>query len=131
MSLGKKVYCKYCEQTFYSGDTEKCSLCGKVGGLVSPEVAAEIEQQRQLERSVKAKETAAIPTRAFMAFRSIRWFIGGIAVICLGAWLVFDPNLRSNPRNPTLEDLMPGIAAIIVGLGMCFLAYYFWPRTRN
>src|SRR2546423_13064777 len=29
----ERVYCQFCEQTFITGKLEKCSLCGKSGGL--------------------------------------------------------------------------------------------------
>ena len=36
MSEERRVYCKFCEQTFLTDDLERCSLCRKTGGLLDP-----------------------------------------------------------------------------------------------
>jgi hypothetical protein len=131
MALERKLHCTHCEQTFSTTDMDRCSLCGKSGGMVSPEVATEMAQQRQLERNVQARQAAATPTRMLLAYHSIRWWIGGIVCLGLGIWLVFDPRLRNDPRQLRFSDLMPGLGAIVGGLVICSLAYLTWPRTRN
>lgn len=33
MAAGRLVNCRFCQQTYFAGPGERCSLCGKTGGL--------------------------------------------------------------------------------------------------
>jgi hypothetical protein len=48
----------------------------------------------------------------------IRWFLVGLGCIVVGSWMIFSPDFRSNPKQFTLADAAPGVAAILVGLVM-------------
>jgi hypothetical protein len=36
MNQPEKIHCKFCEQTYFSSQFDKCSLCGKAGFLIRP-----------------------------------------------------------------------------------------------
>jgi hypothetical protein len=40
MGDARRVYCTFCEQTYFTEDVETCALCRKAGGLMDPEAPA-------------------------------------------------------------------------------------------
>jgi hypothetical protein len=63
-------------------------------------------------------------------YRIMRWSIAGDFCIGLGLVLMFSPALRDNPQVFSFSDLLPGLAAVIAGLGALGLAGYVLFRRR-
>jgi hypothetical protein len=43
MSESRRVHCRFCGQTFITDEVERCPLCRKSGGFVSPDSPAAVE----------------------------------------------------------------------------------------
>ena len=138
MSDLRPLYCVYCGQTLLSDDMEKCSGCGKVGGIADARdqaaVAALIAQKPPRYRPGPAAPTGGAEAsplgQAFSAYRSVRaviravaWVVGGAFCIGMGIWLLTSPMMRTDPRKFTLNDAMPGVTAIFVGVVLFALAF--------
>jgi hypothetical protein len=61
--------------------------------------------------------------------RLIKFIAGGIACLALGIWLLTNPMFRANPKQLGFSDALPGVGAIVAGLGMFGLvALALWKR---
>jgi hypothetical protein len=57
-------------------------------------------------------------------YKLFRLGFGGVSIIAVGIWLMTSPDMRQNPNVVTASDLMPGIAAVLIGTLLLGLAVY-------
>lgn len=114
----RPVYCKFCRQTFLSDDLEKCSACGKVGGMTEPSEAASLRHLVEEKRP----EIAPVPVtgehpvvQVLHGYRMFKLIAAGIFLIGLGFFLILVPGLRDDPRKISAEDVVRGLCPMLIG----------------
>jgi hypothetical protein len=60
--------------------------------------------------------------------RAVKWFVAAAVCFILGAWLLFDSDLRDDPRKFSAGDVVRGVEPIVVGIAMLVMA---WLVTRR
>lgn len=104
-----------------------CELCGQIIPVSDrpPETPSPYDTlagSRQQATPVRIKPISPISSWDLLDwYRVIRWLAGALFCFGLGVVLIFSPALRTNPKALTASDAMPGVAAIIVGIGMLVL----------
>jgi hypothetical protein len=63
--------------------------------------------------------------------RFLRWVLAGVLSLAIGVWLMVDPSVRQNPKEFTLSDIGPGLAACLVGAVILGLSYLMIRRRRK
>jgi hypothetical protein len=116
-----RVRCAHCEQEFLSDDLEKCSACGKVGGMsevLSATALADLMAQKKQDATLPPP-----PPPLRMAGEGIPEIIGslklgcaGLVCVVIGIALLMSPTFRDDPQKLTLKDAMTGLSAIFVGV---------------
>jgi len=100
---------------------DHCPTCG-----ADPSIAARVksdeDDRRHTEAAERLHEAVRQAKQTYTGFRSVGWLIGGAAIVVLGLNVTFSPAFRTNPQNATAAELVPGIAAIVAGVGLCVLA---------
>jgi hypothetical protein len=109
-----------------SSTSERCSICG----VNAADAAAFDAGSRRSSDDLTAPPPGDLVLTGLRAFRAIRWIIGGVACIWLGVWLMIDPNFKSHPRLNSLSDLVPGLAALVAGVGLIALSVYQFRRLK-
>jgi hypothetical protein len=108
-----------------------CRVCGGDKAAAAAREKKEQErryQQRQEERREEATALVDTLVRPLVWWRLLRLALGGLLCILLGFWLIFSPTFRANPNKLTLEDALPGIGAIVVGIVLLGLLFFVWRR---
>ena len=132
MATMRRVYCRYCEQTYQTQDMERCSLCRKTGGLVDPmspdAVPMKIEEANQ---PWNVPDVGTAVRSVLLARRLVIWTVGGFVLIGLGIWLALQPELRSDPQRFAINDLAVGSGPILAGLFLLIVSYFTLRRLRT
>lgn len=132
MSEDRRVYCSFCEQTYLTSDLEKCSLCRKAGGLVDPSSPAALGQlvaskRQQSSPAEQFQEVLATGVEIALLLRQLVLLVGlGVLLIGFGAVLIFVPDLRSNPRRLSYEELLLGFGVAAGGGVLLVWAAVVW-----
>jgi len=103
-----------------SGSLGVCALCGS-----DPTAAAEIRKLEEEQRRVVVPYGPLPGDDIIRTVRTFRWgyfLFGGIVIMMIGICLGVAPEFRSDPRQFSIEDLLPAIAACVVGGVMVLLA---------
>ena len=96
MGIDRRVYCRFCQQTYFADSDERCSLCGRVGGLVDAARAhstlhsVRSANQRQEQGATVADLRVPLPHEHFPpANEIVAHGRGGMAMYYIGAavWL--------------------------------------------
>jgi hypothetical protein len=140
------LHCTHCAQTFLSNDLDKCPLCMNTGGIVD---ARSVPGAMPTPQNVKRHAThlgntfivdspESEPARtsgtgllgdALRTLRFVRFGAAGVFSIGLGIALMVMPGFHSVPGKPTLGDLLPGLGALVAGVGILGLTYYMWRKS--
>jgi hypothetical protein len=120
MSDLQKVHCRFCGQTFFTtpDSLERCDLCGKSGGLVSPEVAVVDAALRDRQQAAEKVQRQGGPKTA------LDWvqFVFGMMVAMGAFFLISQPG--QGPVTTAFD-----IGLIILGnVGM--LVVWWWRKRR-
>jgi hypothetical protein len=130
----RQWYCTECGQTFISSDASSCSLCRKSGGLIDAEdpialrdfmqkkQASDIDINRVAERAV---------IYAILMRRIIRCLIGGVVSLLLAAFLLLNPDLRSDPHSISLWDFVIAAGPLLVGIVLVLVAFVSWREMKS
>ncbi len=113
----RQLHCMHCGQTLLSDDLEKCSACGKIGGMRDPADAAALRDfvaRKQAESGPMATDEDL--KQVLKTWVTIRWVLGGLVIIALGVLLMVAPDLRSDPQRLSLKDVAYGFVVILVGV---------------
>jgi hypothetical protein len=143
----RPLYCKYCNQTLLSDDLEKCSGCGRTGGIVDvsnptaaasrrqddrvsaapasdptdPAAVAALVAQKQLEASSPSRKVESALGRAVAYYRYFKWAVAGVFCIFLGLVLILNPGPGNIQAKWTFDDAVPGLLAILAGVTLLAL----------
>jgi hypothetical protein len=143
----RPLYCRFCNQTLLSDDLEKCSGCGRIGGIVDvsnptaaaprrqddrvlaaratdptdPAAVAALVAQKQLEPSSLPRKAEGALNRAVTYYRYIKWAVTGVFCIFLGLVLIVNPGPSNIQAKWTFDDAVPGLLAILVGVTLLAL----------
>jgi hypothetical protein len=118
-----QVHCRHCQQTYLttSADLLQCDLCGKPGGLMSPEEAIEDavpSEQGTTQQRPKAPHATShsCPACGGLEFRSVRpdrWVAFGLDRVCKNC------NTRYIPPTPVWGGVvMIGLGVVLVLVGV-------------
>jgi hypothetical protein len=136
MAEDRRVYCTGCDQTFITDAVGKCPLCGAVDALVSPE-EAEVHIARKL--AAREHEPMFDPRLAAnvglvsigLMWKLLRIFAGGGAMVLLGIWLLFDPDIRGHKGAPRWDDILLGGPVLLLGIGLLGIGVYWIVRPKR
>jgi hypothetical protein len=121
MSDLHRFHCRHCEQTFFTttAEPQKCDLCGKAGGLVSPLIAAAEERERERQRAEKEKQR----NKPFSWRDMINlWFM---LMVIYGSWYSL-----TQPGEWGSYTRLYNTGLIVVGcIGM--LVVWRWPKKNS
>jgi len=130
----RPVYCKYCRQTLLSDNLEKCSGCGKVGGVMDPTaepaVLADLVARKQAEPEPATETMGRGFGGALHFFGLLRLTLTGLVCLGLGLAVVLIPDLRDNPRTISGSDVARGIGASVVGFVVMGLVFFSTKRHQ-
>jgi hypothetical protein len=110
-------------------DEDYCDLCGSDLYVVR-EILEEAASKKSQNR-YKVKDLFAGYKRLRTMWRCSWYFAGSLAAVLLGVWLIRYPDLTARPSNFTLNEILPGLAAVIAGLCGMGLSAYCWPRKKR
>jgi hypothetical protein len=99
----------------------QCGLCGASTEGMTIAVDSHDTERTNCSRPVPGKSILA-------GYRAVRWFVGGLASLALGIWLIVDPHLDGRMRFDPSADRTAGTCALVAGIGFCLLAIYQWKR---
>ncbi len=125
------LYCRHCRQTLLAIDLEKCSACGKIGGLIDPTAPGALTGTVAAEQKSGASATCGLqqiasPLEVYRSFKNVyRLFklgLAGLFCVGLGIALMVIPDLRSDPRNLSATEVVYGLAAVFAGVFLLALA---------
>ena len=82
------LYCVHCGQTLLADDLEKCSACGKVGGILDPSAPAALSDLAAKKRASGTMAESG-PVEVAAAFiRGVKLTLAGVVLIVLGIVLM-------------------------------------------
>jgi hypothetical protein len=125
-------FCAACENPIHRRCTNsrtkypRMRLCSTCGCDLEGAAASPFQGDRRLSSTVTRDQgTLNRIARPIRIYRGIRFLAGGIFCLVLGSVLAFHPGLRSDPKHLTLQDMVPGLGALLAGVVMCLLGIVF------
>jgi len=104
------VNCHSCGRRTPEEDLEATGFRCECGSIIPPEA--------RRPNSSRSSPRLTSSWGVFDWYRAIKWVFAAIVFIGLGIFLIASPEIRTNPKELTFSDAMPGIAAILAGCGM-------------
>jgi hypothetical protein len=129
MADDRRLHCIHCGQTFLTADSDTCPLCRTSGGLVDPAdpVALHDRVNRKQDKPIDLEQVGQALFQGTemvgLIQRLLKLGLGGVLLLVLGAWLLLDPNFRTDPRSLSFNDLPPALGAMVVGVVLLLMAY--------
>ena len=130
----RPIYCRFCEQTLLSDNLERCSACGRVGGLFDsaddPSRLAALVAQKKAEPMPVSYTLGQTARDTLWVYRSLKLALSGLLCIGLGLAMIFVPDLRDKPSTISFSDVMKGSITSFVGLFLVGLVFLFMRRAK-
>jgi hypothetical protein len=117
----RRVYCRYCGQTFLSDDMEKCSACLKVGGILDPMEAAAVQHLVDQKQQEPQLPSANLPS-PYAAFYALRLMLAGGFLIAVAISMLLVPQFRSYSQGLALTMIVLAVIIILIGAALIIFA---------
>lgn len=109
MTVGRWVHCNFCRQTYIASEGDRCSLCGKSGGLVMSSPTS-VQNPDRATWAPGAEPDPATSCAAVVCLVLLGMVLGA----GVGAWLAWGPGEGGCGLGPALYFLvLSGIGAFI------------------
>jgi len=137
MGEERRVYCKFCEQTFITDELDRCSLCRKTGGLLDPmspgALTDMVTKKRELtDPANQLRKGLETGVNIILLVGQLFFYIAaGILATVIGGLIIFNLVFRANLEQWSLMDAILGFGATAVGLLFFLLAYLAWRGAKK
>jgi hypothetical protein len=125
--------CQNCSAVFRSANDRHCLQCGMIDSLepTSPTDLSDPVSPQCATASSDSTARVGEPINPLVVWRTAKLFLTGIFCLILCVFLVFEPDLRDDPKHISANDILRGLAPGVVGIFVIAITIIHLRRGRT